>query len=413
MNRGTRAVARLAAVWILTAATAGAQPPPPARTFTDEVEVAEASVVIELPRLGRVAPDSFEPGDFVVEVDGRRRSVVGFASFDAAARPRPAFIWVDAVLSKRETVRLGALALARQARRLVALGPVDVLVDDGAPSGVARWLVGSTEARAVAAALEDVADEELGRDAYFDASARPAGISSYRDVVRRSVDRLLVKAAQGCVDPPCILFWLSDGFPAVDEVSSEAARTLSAGLASYGFVVVSMALHVPAADPDLGVPQPLSYEQWKALTPGVKMPPAAGEMSRLDGLTADSFDFYVEPRYEPLRIAAIASCGAALRTERQLEAEFERIERRLLLRFAGTDAGGDDEDGGSPRFLRVTVRLAEVSRFASRRRLAKRLGLIPPQERLRHGAWIRIGEPPAVRAARERERERTEGAPIF
>ena len=386
---------RSAAVLILVAAAATAlpaqEPPPPDRTFTDEIDVAESSVVVELPRLGKVSPSEFEPDDFIVEVDGRRRRVVGVSALDLKSNPRPVLVYVDSVLSKPETVRVSAEALARQARPLTALGPVEIVVDDGLPGGVEQRLTPSRAPRGVAAALEKVAGEGLGRDAYFESENRPAGLSTYADVVRGSADRLLAEAIPRCGDPPCFLFWLSDGFPAVDEEGERAADDLAAGLSSHGWIVVAMALHIPTPDPDLGVPQPLSFEQWKALTPGVKMGPSGGEISRLQGLSASSFDFYVEPRYEPLRRTAIASCGAALRVEHQLEAEFERLERRLLLRFASAEEAGAQRDS-PPAFLPVEVRLAEVSRFADRRRFKRWLGLVPAEERLRYGRWVRAGE---------------------
>ena len=386
---------RSAAVLILVAAAATAlpaqEPPPPDRTFTDEIDVAESSVVVELPRLGKVSPSEFEPDDFIVEVDGRRRRVVGVSALDLKSNPRPVLVYVDSVLSKPETVRVGAEALARQARPLTALGPVEIVVDDGLPGGVELRLRASTKPRVVEAVLHEIAGEGLGRDAYFESENRPAGLSTYADVVRGSADRLLAEAIPRCGDPPCFLFWLSDGFPAVDEEGERAADDLAAGLSSHGWIVVAMALHIPTPDPDLGVPQPLSFEQWKALTPGVKMGPSGGEISRLQGLSASSFDFYVEPRYEPLRRTAIASCGAALRVEHQLEAEFERLERRLLLRFASAEEAGAQRDS-PPAFLPVEVRLAEVSRFADRRRFKRWLGLVPAEERLRYGRWVRAGE---------------------
>ena len=283
-----------------------AQEPPPAdRVFTDEVEVTESSVVIELPRLGKVSPEEFEPEDFVVEVGGERRRVTGVSALDLKANPRPVLVYVDAVLSKPETVLVGAGALARQSRPLTALGPVEIVVDGGGPGGVELRLRASTQPRAVQAALQAIAGEGLGRDAYFESENRPAGLPTYVDVMRGSADRLLAEASLRCGDPPCFLFWLSDGFPAVDDAGVRAASDLAAGLASHGWIVVAMALHVPTPDPDFGEPRPPSFERWKALMPGVKMAPSAGDVSRLQGLSASSFDFYVEPRYQPLRWAAI------------------------------------------------------------------------------------------------------------
>lgn len=381
---------RIAAAVLFVAAATGLPAQPPAdRTFTDAVEVAESSVVIETPRLGRVSPEDFEPDDFVVEVAGERRRVTGVSALDLKTNPRPVLVYVDAVLAKPETVRLGAEALARLARRLVALGPVRIAVDDGALGGAEERLAATTAPGAVEAALEQIAGEGLGRDAWFEAGNRPVDLPTYVEVVRESARRLLAETTPRCSDPPCFLFWLSDGFPALDDAGIRAAGDLEAGLAAGGWIVIAMALHVPTPDPDYGEPRPISYEQWKALTPGVKMAPPAGEISRLEGLSASSFDFYVEPRYEPLRRAAIASCGAALRVEHQLAAEFERLERRLLLRFAGESAGADREAMAALRFLPVEVRLAEVSRFADRRRFKRWLGLVPQEERLRYGRWVK------------------------
>ncbi len=381
---------------MLSVAAAGvlSAQPPADRTFTDAVEVAEVSIVVELPRLGRVKPSDFEPGDFVAAVDGRRRRVTGLSALDLKAHPRPVLVHVDAVLATPGTVRLGVEALARQSRRLTALGPVEIAVDDGSADGAVQRLAATGEPSTVEAALLSVAGEGLGRDAYFVPENRPAGLLSYRDVVRQSADRLLAAAAARCPAPPCFLFWLSDGFPAVDRDGERAALDLERALAAGGWIVVAMALHEPAPDPADGAPRPISYEQWKASTPGVKMAPAAGEISRLRGLSASSYDFYVRPRYEPLRRAAAASCGAALRVEHQLESEFRRLERRLLLRVAaehGTvvrPGASVSSSAPAPAFLPVEVRLAEVSRFADRRRLLRWLGLVPAEERLRHGRWV-------------------------
>ncbi len=311
---------RTAAVLLFVAAATGlpAQPPPD-RTFTDAVEVTESSVVIELPRLRNARPSDFESGDFVVEVAGERRGVTGVSALEPKTNPRPVLVYVDAVLAKPETVRLGTEALARHARQLVALGPVEIVLHDGAVGG--------------------------------------------------SEQRLTATTARG-------------------DAGIRAAGDLEAGLAAHGWIVIAMALHVPTPDPDYGAPRPIGYEQWKALTPGVKMAPSAGEVSRLQGLSASSFDLYVEPRYEPLRRAASASCGAALRVEHQLAAEFGRLERRLLLRFTSEAAGPDQGALAAMRFLPVEVRLAEVSRFADRRKFKRWLGLVPREERLHFGRWV-------------------------
>lgn len=70
--------------------------------------------------------------------------------------------------------------------------------------------------------------------------------------------------------------------------------------------------------------------------------------------------------------------------------EFERLERRLLLRFVAEEGGPDREALAALRFLPVEVRLAEVSRFADRRKFKRWLGLVPQEERLRFGRWIRF-----------------------
>lgn len=368
--------------------------------------MAEVSVVIELPWLGKVAAEEFEPGDFVVEAGGERRRVTGVSALDLKANPRPVMIYLDAVLSKPETVRVSAAALARQARSLTGLGAVEIVVDRGAPGGAEQRLAASTKPRLVEAELQEIVGEGLGRDAYFESANRPAGMATFGEVIRASADRMLAEARPRCGDPPCFLFWLSDGFPAVDDVGARVAGDLEANLAAQGWIVVAMALHVPEPDPDFGEPRPLSFEEWKALTPGVQMPAAGGETSRLRGLSASSFDFYVEPRYAPLRQVAAASCGAALRVEHQLEAEFERLQRRLLLRFASEDGDRGDKESLHGRlaaehsrphrrtppdvaFLPVEVRLAEVSRFADRRKFKRWLGLVPAEERLRYGRWVK------------------------
>ncbi len=374
-----------------TAVATGRAQPLPERTFTDRVAVAEATVVIELPRLGKVSPSDFEPDDFVLEVGGVRRPVTAVLALDPAADPRPVLVYVDAVLAKPLTVQLSLKALAAQSRSLLALGPVELVVDDGEPDGPVRRLAATRGQRELAAALRAVAEQGLGRDAYFERTLRPPRLRHGVDVARASADRLLAAARQRCAVPPCFLFWISDGFAAVDPEGAAVAMDLDQGLAARGWIVVAMALHVPSPDTHGATLRPISYEEWKAMTPGVKMAPSGGEVSRLRGLSASSFDFYVEPRYEPLRRVAIASCGAGLRVEHQLEAEFERLQRRLLLRFAAEDDALAGSSVPQPSVLPVKVRLAEVSRFADRRRFKRWLGLVPLEERLHHSRWVLSG----------------------
>jgi Ca-activated chloride channel family protein len=138
--------------------------------LTEVVNVTAIQLSVDVrDRNGNVPPD-LKPEDFVVVENGIERAVtaVEYERIDArlegqtdAAPPatsaekpdRNIVIYVDLELSHPQTVREAILGLSKEASRLTALGPVDVIVTN--PE--VRWIVrGATDAQALAEALQEV-----------------------------------------------------------------------------------------------------------------------------------------------------------------------------------------------------------------------------------------------------------------
>lgn len=150
-------------------------------------------------------------------------------------------LYLDASLTGTETLFRSALALARSAERLTALGPVELLIAD--PE--ARVLVPPTDSpQAIEYALADVAMQasngELGgelvalrRDLLLREEPTAKTVTEHARAVRKLITRQVAELSRAaedrCRTDACLLLLVSEGFsevPATTEVETEPASTV-------------------------------------------------------------------------------------------------------------------------------------------------------------------------------------------
>jgi hypothetical protein len=212
-------------------------------SFTGEVQVQELGLVFEAPpRRGLLEDQSYAPGHLLVQEDGLLRRVTRVDDEGETAGGWSLVVWIDRTLAGPETLFAAPLALAKEARRLAALGTVEVVVADPGP----RTLLAPTrEARRIEQVLADFAGAaRVERDR----SAAAGRAQRSRDLppaaVRRQCDRVLARLA-GRRDPgPHALLWVADGG---DE---PALRETGRLLAAYRWVT----LPLPVQRTDLDEP---------------------------------------------------------------------------------------------------------------------------------------------------------------
>jgi hypothetical protein len=245
---------------VLVVSPASAQTPPP-ETFTEEMEVREIGLVVELPEsVSRLRELALDAGDLLVSVDGRLQPASrllplgSFRSRDDRTDWTVA-VYVDEVLAPPDTVFYAALALAKRAERLAGMGEVEVAV---AAPGTRVELAPSREPLRIGQVLSDlVARAGRRRDA-------AAAQASAPDVaaLRRQHDRLLTWMSAPRPPGPRVLFLIADGFPvtpeemrdletgAVTDASGRAAVILETArmLAAYGWITVPMPFREPTEE---------------------------------------------------------------------------------------------------------------------------------------------------------------------
>jgi hypothetical protein len=219
-----------AAYWAGVAARAQRVP-----TFTGEVQVQELGLVFEPPpRRALFEVQSFAPGDLLVQEDGLLRRVTRVDDEGETEGGWSLVVWIDRTLAGPETLFGAPLALAKEARRLAALGTVEVVVADPGP----RTLLAPTrEARLIEQVLADFAGTaRVERDRSAAAGRRQRARDLPPATVRRQCDRVLARLA-GRRDPgPHALLWVADGG---DEPSLRETGRL---LAAYRWVTLPLPL---------------------------------------------------------------------------------------------------------------------------------------------------------------------------
>ena len=364
-----------AAYWAGIAARAQRVP-----SFTGEVQVQELGLVFEPPpRRALLEVPSFAPGDLLVQEDGLLRRVTRVDDEGETEGGWSLVIWIDRTLAGPETLFGAPLALAKEARRLAALGTVEVVVADPGP----RTLLAPTrEARLIEQVLADLAGAaRVERDRSAAAGRRQRARDLPPATVRRQCDRVLARLA-GRRDPgPHALLWVADGG---DE---PALRETGRLLAAYRWV----ALPLPLQRMEVGEPtRPWSdtERQREGLDTGgndATVPPASPPLmtfpSRRRGSVASVeavAGLAIAPDLAPLRALVEETAGHMVAVEAQLAPALDALANRRQLWIERAAAAAPE-----PRLHRL-----EAATIAGRP--------------LRTFRWSRTATPPAVAEARLR-----------
>ncbi|HEX9669486.1 MAG TPA: hypothetical protein VGC93_08385 [Thermoanaerobaculia bacterium] len=301
--------------------------------FTGEVQVQELGLVFEPPpRRALLEVPSFAPGDLLVQEDGLLRRVTRVDDEGETAGGWSLVVWIDRTLAGPETLFAAPLALAKEARRLAALGTVEVVVADPGP----RTLLAPTrEARLIEQVLADFAGAaRVERDRSAAAGRKPRARDLPPPAVRRQCDRLLARVA-GRRDPgPHALLWVADGG---DE---PALRETGRLLAAYRWVT----LPLPLQRIDVGEPtrpwsdtdrrrEGLDTGSNDATVPPSGPPPFTIGLRRRGGVSSLEAvaGLAVAPDLAPLRALVEETAGHLVGFEAQLAPALDALADRRQL----------------------------------------------------------------------------------
>lgn len=299
-----------------------AEPPP--ETFSEDVTVREASVVVDVPDTLRRR--ALTPADVRVFEDGQPRPVTRVEPFPGRA---DLVIWIDEPLARGGTRFESALALARQAEALAAAGTVEVV--SAAPEPRVE-LAASDSAERLAASLGEIAAR-----ARKEADGPPPG--SDMKAVRRQLDRLLLFAAGRQTEGPHVLLYVADGSdaPAVQPLFAEAGETLAA----YGWTVVGLA--VRSSDP--GEPKRGLTDTNRVIDTTSRRddPPPPIFQPKPTNLEYDKvLDAFVQSGSASLRALSQPTAGTLVAIERQLGAFLRALPERRRVWYLPTPPDGRD-----------------------------------------------------------------------
>jgi hypothetical protein len=387
----------------------------PIQTFTEQVEVREVELVVDLAgSLSRLKKETLDPGDLIVIEDGlvrpvtrvgpiaegRIRSLLG--RDEAIAQPDwTVVVWVDRVLAGPDTAFYASLALSQQAERLTGLGPVEVIVADPSPRSV---LAPTREPQRVAQALTDLV-AQAGRD-----RDKPSGNPSQPDLraaatgtmeetaLQRQCERLVTGLTAPRPGGPRLLLLVADGFsltpaemnllgdqeqalPSPPPAAGRAAALLDAArlLAAYGWVTVPLPLHGESPGilhQERSVIDKLRMNDQGGGKYGNSVPPViAPKLPKSSPLQWEGVaEMQIQPGMAPLRSLVRETAGALAGFAAQLDPVLETIDGRWHLWFQAPDS----RDG---RLHSIQVRLRDGRVLRARR-------------------WLRSATPEALTAAR-------------
>jgi hypothetical protein len=404
---GRCAFAGILLALLFPAARSAAQKPP--QTFSEQVEVREVELVVDLAgSLSRLKKETLDPDDLIVMEDGQERRVTRVGPIaegrirsllgrdEAIAQPDwTVVVWIDRVLAGPDAAFYASLALAKRAERLTGLGPVEVIAADPSPRVA---LTPTREPKQVERALTDLV-AEAGRDR-DKPSARPdlradASRGMEESALRRQCERLVAGLTAPRPGGPRLLFLVADGFSLTPEELNVLANDAPAGapgagraavlldtarlLAAYGWVVVPLPLH--GESPGLRQESRNEIDQLRINDQGGgkygnSVPPVVpSRRPKSSPLQWEGVvDLQVRPDQAPLRALVRETAGALTGFEAQLDPTLDTIEGRWHLWLQAPDR----RDG---RLHAVQVRLRDGRELRARR-------------------WLRSAAPEALDEAR-------------
>ncbi|HRU09835.1 MAG TPA: hypothetical protein P5144_10710 [Thermoanaerobaculia bacterium] len=385
---------------------AAAQEPPP--SYEEELVVREAEVVVEPPEgMSESQRQALGPSSLLLLEDGAFREITAVRPLTPDGGSWSLLIYVDTGQSGRETLARSALALARRAGRLAALGEVELIVADPEPR---RLLAGTRQPAAITTALADLAATARAR-----AEEAPAALDLA--AVQARARRLLECVATHSVGGAKALILLTDFMltPPPAPAGEEAApspRLLAAfpeigqALAAFGWVTVAVGL--TAEEVKRPAEELSEMGRLQQLVRGGRgidhfAPLEAGRPSRLN--TPGALDPYLEPGTALLRALLREGAGHLVATEPQLDAVLAGLGRRLLVAYR-TPAQID----GRPRALEMRLlagdlplRVPRWRQSGSPEQLAEARGLRllaggrAPSDLPLTAEWVGGAEPPRLR----------------
>lgn len=304
------------------AAAQAAEPPP--ETFTEDVTVREASVVVDVPATLRRR--ALVPAEVRVFEDGQPRPVTRVEPFPGRA---DLVVWLDGPLARGATRFESALALARQAAGLAGAGTVEVVT--AAPEPKVE-LPATDSAERLAAVLGEIAAR-----ARREADGPPQG--SDVKTVRRQLDRLLLYLAGRQTEGPHLLLYVADGSDAaaVQPLFAEAGETLAA----YGWTVVGFA--VKSSDP--GEPKRGLTDTNRVIDTTSRRddPPPPIFQPKPTNLEYDKvLDAFVQSGSASLRALSQPTAGTLVAIERQLGTFLRALPERRRVWYLPTPPDGRD-----------------------------------------------------------------------
>jgi hypothetical protein len=320
-NRRPPARALLALAALL--ACADGIPAQPPRTFSEQLDIRERGIVVDLPE--NLARKALRPGDFQVLVDGQPCEVTRAEPVSRAGpAPWTVLVYVDRVLASPATAFYSNLALAEHARDLTGLGAVEVAVADADPGTV---LPPSREPRQVEQTLAGLAGRaRIERDrARVEVFPPPSGLQ-----VRRQLDKLLAFLAAHHPAGPHALFLVADG-----SAAPEAFRDASRLLAASGWVGIALAVRRDAPGTPAAPKSELDLFEEGTASSGATNgppPPIRGHGPRKTTLAFPRvIDLFTDARLAPLHALATATAGTLIGYDVQLPALFAELPRRWTV----------------------------------------------------------------------------------
>ena len=368
--------------------------PRESREFSEELEVREVGLIVEIPESFSVVRQLFlDPRDVLVTVDGLLQPATRMSG--ETPPDWTVAVYVDETLAPPDTVFHATLALAKRAEHLVRLGAVEVTVADPGPH---PELAPNREALRIRQALSDLAGRARLRpdDGGKERSAPDA------EILRRQCDRLIAWASEPRLPGPRVLFLVADGFAvsleeqkALETGAAAVTATAASGrvaalqetarmLAAYGWITVPLPLRetreaeeMAAADPNPEIDEfRVEHSGAGKYSSGVPPPAIFHRPPPSPFRWEAAVALQIEPDLSPLRALAAPTAGKLVGLEALLDPVLDDLAGRWQLWFQAPEP-----NLGRARPVEVQLRNGR---------------------RLRTRAWLRSSTPEEAAAARVR-----------
>jgi hypothetical protein len=366
------------------------QQPQKPGTFSEEMEVREIGLVVEMPESFSLLREMLiDPGDVLVSVDGVLRPATRLSS--EAPRDWTVAVYVDEVLAPPETVFKATLALAKRAERLAGLGPVEVIVADPGPH---PELAPNRAPLRIKQALSDFA----GRAQLRQSDTRSPLGTLDAATLRRQCDRLIAWASAPRPPGPRVLFLVADGFAVTPEEvkaletgsmagSSERAAVLletARLLAAYGWTTVPLPLRETREVEATGPARPdhdldrfrIDHQGTSEHNISVPRVPTFAKRAPSPFHWEGALTLQIEPDLSPLRALTVPTAGELVGLEMLLDPVLDDLSGRWQLWFQAPE-----NNEGRARPLQVRLKNGTM---------------------LRTRTWLRSSTPEEAAAARVR-----------